>query len=93
VRRQPVKLYLKHLGNETKIAEELGLNRRHVQRSLRAAGLPPGNLIQRPAIKRALKHFLSGESMKVVVAKNNLDSTTFKKLLRYNLYAIKPLLA
>ena len=31
--------------------------------------------------------------MKVVVAKNNLDSTTFKKLLRYNLYAIKPLLA
>ena len=87
---QPVKLYLKHQANEAKIAEELGLNLGHVQRSLRAVGLPPGSLILRPAIKRALKEFLRGNNMETVIARNGLTSETFKRLFRYNIYVIKP---
>lgn len=88
----PLKLYLRHKGDERLIAQELGLNLAYVHRSLRAAGLPPGVIIRRPPIKQALREFLNGNSIEIVTKRNGLQSKTIEGLLHYNMHAIKPLL-
>jgi len=88
----PLKLYLRHKGDERLIAQELGLNLSHVQRSLRTAGLPAGAIIQRPQVKQALREFWGGDSIEVVTKRNGLQSKTIEDLLRYNLHGIKALL-
>lgn len=85
-------LYLKHKADVSKVADELGLSRSHVHRMLRLAGLPSSNLMQGPELRSALREFLDGESIELAVTRYNVNIEKLYKLLRYNVYAIRPLL-
>jgi hypothetical protein len=86
-------IYIRHHGNERAIALELGLNRSHVGRTLRAAGFPPGNIIRQPSIRKALSEFLGGDSVETVTSRNSLKIAVFHNLFRYNIFAIRQLFA
>ena len=86
-------LYIRHHGNERAIALELGLNRSHVGRMLRATGFPPGNIIRQPAIRKALAEFLGGDAVETVISRNSLKIAVFHNLFRYNIFGIRQLFA